>query len=611
MAKTASPPQTPSRFSVDTCTFSELLSQVEQATQKGDFGKAIDIYQSWLSVRQDPLKYVIYYNLGVLYGNLKQHDAATEAYNNALALKPDIFQARLNLGHQFENQGQYDQAVQQWQQVLAEISSLPEGQRDATLQIHALNNLGRLLETVKRYDVAEGFLLQSLALDPEQGPVLQHYVHIRQRQCKWPVYVPLAHPTGQITVNRQVTATSALAMLAAYDDPALQLMASKAFVHEKVEPAVPRKPLRQRKPGRLRLAYLSGDICMHAVGLLTVELFELHDKSRFETFAFCWSREDGSPLRQRIVNAFDHFHRIGHLDDRTAAQLIESLDIDVLIDLQGLTQGARPSILSYRPAPVAISYLGLPGTSALPGVQYIVADPFVYPPELEPFMTERPMRVPRCYQVSDRKRSVGPALTRTQCGLPEDRFIFAAFNNNYKFTPEMFVTWMRILFQVPNSVLWVMSDNPWAEENMRNSARALGVDVNRLIFSSRAAPEEYMSRLRLPDLFLDTNPYNAGTTANDILFMGTPILTFSGRTYISRMCGALLTAVGLPDLITTSLQDYERKAVNLGRNPKMIQTYKRYLDEHRLDSDLFNTPQLVRDIEDAILNIEEVRAISA
>lgn len=582
----------------------DLMTQADILSQQGQVPQAITLYQDWLieGGETDPLRFVALFNLGVLLGAIGRTAEAQEVYQESLKINPQFFQARLNLGHQFENKGQPKEAIAHWLQVVEMLGQL--NQPDKDLLLHALNNIARLLESERRLDEAESYMARSLGVDPNQQAVLQHYVHIRQKQCKWPTYQAF----GDVTINKQLMATSSLAMLAAYDDPALQLFAAHEFVRTKVQPPAPRQTPRHRAPGeRIRIAYLSGDLCMHAVGLLTVELFELHNREIFEVFAFCWSREDGSPLRERIVKAFDYHIRIGHLDDDSAVNLIKSCNIDIIIDLQGLTSGARPNILAQRPAPLQISYLGLPGTSGLPTVDYIIADPFVFPLELEPFMTEKPLRVPHCYQVSDRHRAVGEPLTRTSCGLPEDKFVFASFNNNYKFTEEMFNSWMYILNQVPDSILWLLSDNAWAQQNMQNQARACGIDTARLIFADRATPTEYMARLKLADLFLDTFPYNAGTTANDILWMGTPILTYSGKTYISRMCGSLLTSIGLPDLITTSLIEYQHKAIQLGKNGRMIRTYKRYLDEHRIESALFNIPKFVYNFE--ITLIESMRYI--
>jgi len=267
------------------------------------------------------------------------------------------------------------------------------------------------------------------------------------------------------------------------------------------------------------------------------------------------------------------------------------------VDLQGLTSGARPAILGHRAAPVQVSYLGLPGTSALPGVDWMLADRFVMPPELLPFCTERPIYLPHCYQVSDRRREVAPRPDRARYGLPEGGFVYCSFNNNHKFTAEMFSAWMRILGQVPGSVLWLLADNDNARANLLAAAARGGIAPDRLVFAPRVAPPEYLARFALADLVLDTFPFNAGTTASDALWMGTPIVTRAGRTYISRMAGSLLHAVGLPDLVTPTLADYERVAVACGREPARVASYKRYLAEHGRASALFDVPRIVRDIE--------------
>jgi predicted O-linked N-acetylglucosamine transferase (SPINDLY family) len=387
------------------------------------------------------------------------------------------------------------------------------------------------------------------------------------------------------------------------------LLIAQRFVHERVAapaahltlplhaPQSTQPPRDEGANGRIRIGYLSGDLHMHAVGLLTAELFELHDRSRFEVWAFCWTPESNQPHRQRILKAVDHHVRLAGVDDHTAARLIAQAGIDVLVDLQGLTNGARPGILGYRAAPVQLSYLGLPGTSALPGVDYILADRFVMPPELLPYCTEKPIYLPHCYQVSDRQRAVGIKPTRAALGLPENAFVFCSFNNNHKFTAAMFAAWMRIVLAVPGSVLWLLADNDTARENMLRAAETAGVARERLIFAPRAAPPDYLARFQLADLVLDTFPYNAGTTASDALWMGTPLLTLAGRSYISRMAGSLLSAVGLPDLITESLPAYEALAITLGRTPARVASYKRYLAEQARQSPLFDVPQTVRDIE--------------
>ncbi|AKJ28531.1 tetratricopeptide repeat protein [Caldimonas brevitalea] len=579
-------------------TLPELLEQAQQFAQQGQTDALLALYETWLARTDSPHRFIGFFNWGTVLGTLNRHAAAEQAYRQALQIKPDFVQAQLNLGHQLEHQGRLEEALAAWRTVLTMLERSP--QADQELQLHALNNLARALEQHKRYDEAQAYMERSLAVCSTQPKVLQHYVHIRQKQCAWPAEQT---PPG-VSRHQLLMATSPLAMLSASDDPALQLLVAKQFVHERVPPvAQPLPPRGERRPGPIRIGYLSSDLCLHAVGLLTAELFELHDRHRFEVYGFCWTREDGSPLRQRLLSAMDHHVRIGHLDDRAAAEVIRAHDIDILVDLHGLTSGARPGILGLRPAPVQVSYLGFPGTSAVPGVDYVLCDRYVVPEELTPFMTEQPLYVRRCYQVSDRQREVAPTPQRATYGLPEDKFVYCSFNNNFKFTEDLFRLWMRVLDQVPDSVLWLLADNRWAQENMLQMADACGIARERLIFAPRVSPAEYLARFKLADLFLDTFPYNAGTTASDVLWMGTPLLTCSGRTFISRMAGSLLNNVGLPDLVTTSFAEYERRAVELGRQPQRVASYKRYLAEHSAASSLFDVPGLVKDLEDALASL--------
>jgi predicted O-linked N-acetylglucosamine transferase (SPINDLY family) len=573
-----------------------LLDLAQRWHDAGQPEAASVLYAAWIANTVSPLKHVACFNHGTLLAELGRDAEAETSYRQALAMAPTFAQAHLNLGHALERRGDAEGALAEWQQVLDTVAAdTPDSQ---PLRLHALNNMARLQEQRRQFAQSEALMVRSLTLKPAQYDVLQHYVHIRQKQCEWPLYTPV----GQVSANQMLVGTSPLAMLSVSDDPALQLMAAQRFVHERVmrPPETPLYRTQAPRSGRIRIGYLSGDLHMHAVGLLTAELFELHDQARFEVHAFSWSTEDGSPLRARLRHAIEHYHPIATLNDTQAAQQIAAAGIDVLVDLQGLTSGARPNILVQQPAPVQVSYLGFPGTCGLPGVDWVLADDFVMPTALEPFCTERPLRMPVCFQVSDRQRELGAPPTRAQYQLPEDAVVFCSFNNNFKFTQEVFGCWMRILAAVPGSVLWLLADNDWARDNMLNTARAHGVDPARLIFAPRVAPPDYLARFTLADLMLDTFPYNAGTTASDALWMGLPILTLAGRSIISRMAGSLLTAIGLPDLITDTLADYERLAVTLGRQPARLASIKRYLSEHGRSSPLFDVPARVRDIEAAL-----------
>jgi len=577
-------------------TLQQLMDEAQRLQSAGEAAAAARAYEVWLGATRQPLQHLACFNWGTLLSAQGDEAGAERAYRRALAIDAGFAPALLNLGHLMERRSDADGALATWRQV---FDAVPPPTLDHRL--HALNNSARLLETQRRYPEAEALMGASLALKAAQPDVIQHYVHIRQKQCAW----PHDKPVGEVTPNQFLCGTSLLAMMGLSDDPALQLMAAQRFVHDKV-PKATGVPLFLRTPaatGRIRVGYLSGDLHMHAVGLLTPELFELHDRSRFEVSAFCWTPESATPQRQRILKAFDQVLRIGGIDDLTAAKQIALASVDVLVDLQGLTAGARPGILVQRPAPVQVSYLGLPGTSAVPGVDWMIVDDYTMPAALEPYCTERPIRLPSCYQVSDRQREVAPipdrAEGRARYGLPQDAFVFCSFNNNHKFTAEVFSGWMRILAAVPGSVLWLLADNDTCRANMLACAAAHGVAAERLVFAPRVAPAEYLARFTLADLMLDTFPFNAGTTASDALWMGLPIVTRSGRTIISRMAGSLLTAVGLPDLITDTPADYERLAITLGRQPARVASHRRYLAEHGRASPLFDVPRIVRDIEQA------------
>lgn len=575
--------------------FPVLMERAGALQAAGQQAAAAALYQQWAAASNSPLRHVACFNEGTAWSAAGQEAQAEAAYQRALALAPGFAPPLLNLGHLHERRGEHEQALARWREVI--------DTQDAALlehRLHALNNSARLQETLRRYPEAEALMRASLELKAAQPDVIQHYVHIRQKQCAWPHDLAV----GEVTPSQFLLGTSLLAMMGLSDDPALQLLSAQRFVHEKVPRPPAGAPLYLQAPKRdlaadprIRIGYLSGDLHTHAVGLLTAELFELHDRSRFEVWAFDWTPESNQRQRQRILKAIDQHVRLGGVDDATAARLVAQAGIDVLVDLQGLTSGARPAILGWRAAPVQVSYLGLPGTSALPGVDWMLADRYVMPPELLPYCTEKPIYLPHCYQVSDRQREVGAMPTRAQYGLPEQGFVYCSFNNNHKFTAEMFAAWMRILAAVPGSVLWLLADNDTARANMLAQAQTAGVEAARLVFAPRVAPADYLARFQLADLVLDTFPYNAGTTASDALWMGTPILTRAGRTYISRMAGSLLHAVGLPDLVTENLADYERLAVTLGRTPARVASYKRYLAEHGRTSPLFDVPQTVRDIE--------------
>ncbi len=571
-----------------------LLSTGESLTP----AEQIDLYEVWLAHNDTPINYAAYFNLAVVLDQQKLHEKAEQAYRDSIVVHPDFLQGQFNLGALFERQSRIEDALNQWRRIIANYEYTAISDEDKKIYILALNSLGRVLETERQFKESEQMLKQSLLLSPDQPKVISHWVHLRQKQCEWPVYEPIIG----VSKAAMIAGTSALAMLSASNNPQEQLENSQSFVNEKVDLNLPnfvenQAPYEHKK---LRIGYLSSDFRTHAVSLLTVELFELHNRDKFEIYGFCFTPPDDSALRERVVNAMDHFISVYDMSDEEAAKCIHANEIDLLVDLQGLTSGVRPNILAYRPAPVQVTYLGFPGTTALPNIDYVIGDEFLIPPELVPYFSETPLYMPHVFQVSDRKRPVGVKPTRESCHLPDDAFVFCSFNNNYKITEDMFACWMRILKRVPESVLWLLADNEWAHDNMVKSALSHGIEKERLIFASRVTPADYLARYRVADVFLDCTPFNGGTTANDALFMGLPILTLSGKTFASRMAGSLLHSLGLNELITYTFEDYEEKAVELAGNRAHVANLRLSIEARHSTCHLFDMPKQVRDIENLL-----------
>ena len=571
---------------------SGLIDAASRLDSEGLRPLAIVLYQAWLFRNVSPMTHIVQFNLGAMLSLEKDTSSSELAYREAIRIAPGFVQPRVNLGTLLEGQGRIEEALTEWRWVTDHVPL--QDPNNKPLVVMALNQMGRVLEINKRFDEASDVLVRSLAIEPEQVDVLHHWVSLRQKQCLWPIYIPLP----KVSRKFMQEATSALSMLSISDDPQEQLAAARRYVKNKLNSDVHKLANPNGYSHRkIRIGYASGDFCLHPVSLLTVELFELHDRGKFEVYGYCWSPEDGSPMRQRVISAMDHFARIHTMSDEDAAQLIRRDEIDILVDLQGQTAGARANMLAYRPAPVQVTYLGLPATTGLPSIDYVIADKFLIPENEALNYSERPIYMPDVYQVSDRKRMVGAKPTRADCNLPAEGFVFCTFNNNYKYTPEVFEVWMNILRRIPGSVLLLLADNQWSEANLKKEAKAKAIDTQRLIFGPRLSPDNYLARYQVADLFLDSFPFNAGTTANDALWMGLPLLTLSGRSFASRMAGALLTAANMESLITYNLTEYEERAVALASDPKEMKRLRVHLKTVRSEGVLFDTPRFVRELE--------------
>lgn len=588
-------PRTPSRRAAPTSpgSVADVSVAANALEEAGDMAGAIRLYRDWIAHSRSPDAWIAQFNLGVLLGRLNDPVAAGEACAASIAQNPAYAPAHVNLGNALERQGRHLDAIAAWTDALKLLDASPNPDQEA-LRV-TLNCLGQRLEALERFPEALAMLTRSLAVQPDQEIVLYHLIYLRQQLCEWPVLAPLPG----IPAERMQDAASPVAMLAITDDPALQLRA--AIRHRDPLPMseMPRlAPAAGYAHERLRIGYLSSNFGRHPVSYLTAELYELHDRRRVEVFGFCGSPEDGSEIRRRVSAAMDHFIRIGELSDEAAARAIRDAEIDILVDLQGLTAGARPNILAWRPAPVQIAYLGFPGSSGMPEIDYVLADREVLTEQAVCHFSEKPLYLPDCFQVNDRQRVATEPMSRAEHGLPQDAFVFCTFNKNTKFNPEFFSAWMRILTRVPGSVLWLLAPDAATRDNLLRHAAAHGVGGERLVFAPRVPVARYLARFPVADLFLDVSPFNGGTTVADALWMGLPVLTCSGRSFASRMGGSLLKAIGLPELVTSSLADYETAAVDLATNPPRLKLLRQRLAANRDTYPLFDTPKFTRQLED-------------
>lgn len=570
-----------------TMPFTDLIAAAEH--QSAD--TQIALYHAWIAANPaSPHAFAAWFNLGVAKSHAGQQEAAAQAYSTSLALRPHFHAASLNLGLALERLGRPDAALKNWREALQ-----PESER-----IALLNQQARLLEKLGRLEEAEGILRTSLLTNPAQQDAVQHWVHIRQKSCTWPVLAPL--PGLDESMLRR--GAGPLAALALTDDIAEQQQAAKAWIQAKTSlPPRHLSPAGGYNHSKVRVGYMSSDFCRHAMSYLVVELFEQHDRANFEVYGYCSSPEDGSALRSRVLSAFDHIRPIGHLDDAAAAQTIRDDEIDILIDLNGLTSGARMQVLRWRPAPVQATYLGFVGPVPLPELDYILCDDTVIPPRLASQYSPVPLSVGPLYQANDTQRGIGAVPARSSLGLPENGFVFCCFSNHYKITSSIFEAWMRILRAAPTAVLWLAADTKVARENMVGAAIAAGVSPEQLIFAERCDPDVYMGRLAAADLFLDTFPYNAGTIASDSLRMGLPLISLGGEAFASRMATSLLRAIGAEDCAVTSLADYEALAIALATDPARYSACKRRFSAEAWRNTVGDVQQFTRNFEAALLSV--------
>ncbi len=536
--------------------------------------------------------------LGVAQIRLSRREQALATFLEAAQLDPASPEANSNAGSLLADLGRVNEALPYLQ---AAVRASP-GLADAHF------NLGLAYQRLKQHAQAADSLQRALDIAPRMPYALGHLVWNRIAQCHWDGTAERIASLRE-QVRRDGVPAMPFEFVALCDDPAEQRRCAELHVARTLgaRPAPLWRGERYRHD-RIRLAYLSADFCEHATAYLMAGLFERHDRSRFETIALSYGPDDASPMRNRLARAFERFVDVRTHSDAAAAQLLRDLEIDVAVDLKGHTTDARPGILAHRPAPVQVSYLGFPGTSGTDCIDYVLADRHVLPESEQAAWSEQVVYLPECYQANDAGRAIADRTpSRAEAGLPSQGFVFCSFNNNYKFTPQVFDAWMRLLRQVPASVLWILEDNTGARGNLQRAAEARGVEPQRLVFAPRVPHAEHLARHRLADLFLDTLPYNAHTSASDALWAGLPLLTCTGNTFAGRVAGSLLHAIGLPELVTRSLAEYEALALQLAANPGRLSALRARLAANRMTAPLFDTDRFRRHLEAAYLRMLALR----
>jgi protein O-GlcNAc transferase len=527
---------------------------------------------------------------------LQRFDEAVASYTQATSLKPDFSEAFNNRGVALARLRRFHEAVESYDHAIAL-------KRD---DAEALNHRGQALVELARFDEAIASFDEAFALQPDLDYLRGLRMHAKMHVCDWKGFEDECSALAS-AVLRGTAASSPFPLIATPATAEVQLACAKRYCTEKYPAST--TPLCRgvhHSHDRIRVAYLSADFREHATAHLLAGVFEEHDRSKFETIAVSFGPADDSEMRRRLARSFDRFVDVRAHSDQAIAEHLRELEIDIAVDLKGYTQDCRTDVLAKRPAPIQASYLGYPGTMAAPYIDYLIADRVVIPDGDEAMYSEKIVRLPDNYQANDGRRRISAvAPDRSAAGLPENGLVFCCFNNSYKITPDVFDVWMRLLRQVDSSVLWLLEGNSSAPHNLRYEAERRGVSGQRLIFAPRMRPDEHLARHQLADLCLDTYYCNAHTTASDALWSGVPLLTCMGQTFASRVAGSLLTAIGLPELITHTLTDYENLGLKLALDRALLTAIRERLSRHRTTHPLFDTARLTQHLEAAYVSMWE------
>ena len=566
------------------------LNYAKSVYKLGAYVEALECYAKVLDLKPDYAE--AWSSKGGVLHKIKRYEEALQHYDKALSLKPDYAEAYSNKGNTLNELMLYEEALQHYDKALSLKPDYAE----------AYSNKGNALNELMLYEEALQYYDKALSLKPDIDWALGNRLILKLQMCNWDnLQRDINHLVEMNKSNNKII--QPFQLLPMIDNPQLHKKISEIYTLHKypVNPELGNIHFSKQKK-KIRLGYFSPDFRNHPVALLTAELFESHDRTLFEVIAFSLLQaSDEDQIRMRLKNSFDKFLDVGHLSDIEIAKLAREMDIDIAIDLCGHTRHSRTGIFSFRAAPIQVSYLGYLGTMGANYIDYLLADKTIITKDLEECYTEKIIYLPS-YQVNDSKKTISQKkFTREELGVSEDKIIYCCFNNNYKILPTTFESWMRILKEVDKSILFLYAESSVVEDNLIKEAKSRGIDSSRIVFGKRIKYEEYLERYKICDLFLDTLPYNAGTTASDALWAGLPVITLKGKSFASRVAASLLTAINLPELITSSQEEYELLAIKLGNNPNELIHLKQKIENTKLRSNLFDTVAFTDKLEKAYL----------
>ena len=559
------------------------LGNVHKKLEK--FDEAENSYRQAILLKQNFTE--AYYNLGNLLKELSRFDEAEKNYNQAIKFRPNFAEAFNNLGNLLKELSRFDEAEKNYNQAIKFRPNFAE----------AFNNLGNLLKELSRFDESIVNFKESLKINPELATAEAEILFLEASIGDHSNFKNLDKESSRLGISTK--SVEPFPGLSWVDNPPQQLQRSINYVAEKFmrDPInLPIKP--EVPPKRIKIGYISGDFYNFPTMHLLAGMLEAHNRERFEIYAFSYALRKNDKMRQRIKLGVDHFIDVNDLSSNEIAKLIQSHNIDISIDLNGYTRKSRSEIFQYKMSPIQINYLGYPSTMGANFIDYIIADPVTIPDVSRNFYSEKIIYMPHTYQANDDKRKIARTNSkRVDFNLPDKGFVFCCFNQIYKISPKEFNIWMRLLKNVNNSVLWLIKSNKWVEQNLSKEAKQQGIDPSRIVFAEKLSHSKHLARHKHADLFIDTFNYNAHTTASDALWSGLPIVTKQGKQFSARVASSLLTACGLPELITKNEKEYEELIYELATNPKKLKTISLKLSENKKSKPLFNTKQYTNNFE--------------